>query len=143
DEVGNQIGTTLVLVLHIRPLRLRVFIIGRDVVDTAACQQQAGEHGKKRDLDAAGNIYCMAHAISPMGLLIRPNRVADTVRWSSLNDILIRSFGLELQRPSSTFTRRARIRDPKSFSLSAHNQELFFGHVTFFLPQLFLFSLSS
>jgi hypothetical protein len=80
DEVGNQIGTTLVLVLHIRPLRLRVFIIGRDVVDTAACQQQAGEHGKKGDLDTEGNTYCMAHAISPMGLLLRPKPCL--VRWS-------------------------------------------------------------
>jgi len=62
-EIGNQVGTTLVLVLYIRPLRLRAFIISRDVVDAAARKQQSGEHGEKRDMGAAGNAWCMAHAI--------------------------------------------------------------------------------
>ena len=45
-----------------------------------------------------------------------------------------RLFGFELQRPCSAFTSwRARKRDPKTFSLAAHNQELVLGHVTFVL----------
>jgi hypothetical protein len=55
DEIGNQVGTTLVLVLHVRPLRLRAFVISRDVVDAAARKQQFGEHDEKRDAGAAGN----------------------------------------------------------------------------------------
>jgi len=43
-----------------------------------------------------------------------------------------RSFGFELQGRCSAFTSwRARKRDPKTFSLAAHNQELVLGHVTF------------
>src|SRR5262249_56943647 len=34
-----------VLVLHIQPLRLRAFVIGRDVVDATARKQRSGEHG--------------------------------------------------------------------------------------------------
>src|SRR6516164_9892807 len=53
-----------------------------------------------------------------------------------------RSFGLEFQGSCSAFTsRRARKRDPKTFSLAAHNQELVLGHVTFVLQQLFQISL--
>src|SRR5262245_40233262 len=53
-----------------------------------------------------------------------------------------RSFAFELQRRCSAFTsRRARKRDPKTFSLAAHNQELVLGHVTFVLQQLFQISL--
>ena len=45
-----------------------------------------------------------------------------------------RSFGFEFQGPCSAFTPwRARERDPKTFSLAAHNQELVLGHVTFVL----------
>jgi hypothetical protein len=55
DEIGNQVGPPLVLVLHIRPLRLRAFVIGRDVVDATARKQQSGEHGEKRDAGAAWN----------------------------------------------------------------------------------------
>src|SRR6516162_11713119 len=54
----------------------------------------------------------------------------------------IRSFGFEFQGPCSAFTSwRARKRDPKTFSLPAHNQELVLGHVTFVLQQLFQISL--
>src|SRR5215831_8009103 len=48
-----------------------------------------------------------------------------------------RSFGFEFQGPCSAFTSwRARKRDPKTFSLPAHNQKLVLGHVTFVLQQL-------
>src|SRR5262249_54671482 len=52
-----------------------------------------------------------------------------------------RSFGLEFQGPCSFTSRRARKRDPKTFSLPAHDQELVLGHVTFVLQQLFQISL--
>src|SRR6266550_4514306 len=53
-----------------------------------------------------------------------------------------RSFGFELQGRCSAFTSwRARKRDPKTFSLAAHNQEFVLGHVTFVLQQLFQISL--
>src|SRR5262249_55620351 len=65
DQIGNQIGTTLVLVLHIRPLRLRAFVIGRDVVDTTARKQQSGEQGEKWDAGATQDAYQMAHATPP------------------------------------------------------------------------------
>src|SRR6516225_2090183 len=44
------------------------------------------------------------------------------------------SFSFEVQGRCSAFTSwRARERDPKTFSLAAHNQELVLGHVTFVL----------
>src|SRR5215831_14942169 len=53
-----------------------------------------------------------------------------------------RSFGFEFQGPRSAFSSwRARKRDPNTFSLTAHNQELVLGHVTFVLQQLFQFGL--
>src|SRR5436190_21416096 len=52
-----------------------------------------------------------------------------------------RSFGFELQGRSAFTSWRARKRDPKTFSLAAHNQELILGHVTFVLQQLFQISL--
>src|SRR6516225_6144953 len=53
-----------------------------------------------------------------------------------------RSFGFELQGRCSAFTSwRARKRDPKTFSLAAHNQELVHRHMTFGLQQLFQISL--
>jgi sulfide dehydrogenase [flavocytochrome c] flavoprotein subunit len=52
------------------------------------------------------------------------------------------SFGFELQGPCSAFTSwRAHIRDPKTFPLAAHNQELVLRHMTFVLQQLFQISL--
>src|SRR5215813_7731680 len=52
-----------------------------------------------------------------------------------------RSFGFEFQGRCSAFTSwRARERDPKTFSLATHNQELVLGHVTFVLQQLFQIS---
>src|SRR5262249_2270752 len=58
------------------------------------------------------------------------------------NCYCFRSFGFEFQEPCSAFTSwRARKRDPKTFSLPAHNQELVLGHVTFVLQQLFQISL--
>src|SRR5262245_54580336 len=58
------------------------------------------------------------------------------------NCYCFRSFGFEFQGPCSAFTSwRARKRDPKTFSLAAHNQELVLGHVTFVLQQLFQISL--
>ena len=51
------------------------------------------------------------------------------------------SFGFEFQGPCSAFTSwRARERDPKTFSLAAHNQELVLRHMTFALQQLFQIS---
>src|SRR6516162_5104076 len=48
----------------------------------------------------------------------------------------------EFQEPRSAFTSwRARKRDPKTFSLTAHDQELVLRHVTFVLQQLFQISL--
>ena len=41
DQIGNEIGAALVLVEHIRPLRLGGLLEARDVVDAAARQQQA------------------------------------------------------------------------------------------------------
>src|SRR6476661_40897 len=53
-----------------------------------------------------------------------------------------RLFGFELQGRCSAFTSwRARKRDPKTFSLAAHNQELVLRHMTFGLQQLFQISL--
>jgi hypothetical protein len=59
-EVGNEVGAALVLILHIRPFRLGLFVEGRDVVDAAAGdgkrQQQRGEDGHsagKRTQDQA------------------------------------------------------------------------------------------
>src|SRR6516165_1364733 len=47
------------------------------------------------------------------------------------------SFGFELQGPCSAFTSLgAHIRDPKTFPLAAHNQELVLRHMTFALQQL-------
>ena len=58
------------------------------------------------------------------------------------NCYLLPSFGFEFQGPCSAFTSwRARKRDPKTFSLAAHNQEPVLGHVTFVLQQLFQISL--
>src|SRR5262245_12492 len=54
---SQKSSTTLELVLHIRPLRLRAFVIGRDVVDAAARKQQSGEHGEKRDAGATQNAH--------------------------------------------------------------------------------------
>ena len=53
-----------------------------------------------------------------------------------------RLFGFELQGRCSAFTSwRAPKRDPKTFSLAAHNQELVLRHMTFGLQQLFQISL--
>src|SRR6516162_8646821 len=53
-----------------------------------------------------------------------------------------RLFGFELQGRCSAFTSwRARKRDPKTFSLAAHNQGLVLRHMTFGLQQLFQISL--
>jgi transposase len=53
-----------------------------------------------------------------------------------------RLFGFELQGRCSAFTSwPARKRDPKTFSLAAHNQELVLRHMTFGLQQLFQISL--
>src|SRR5262249_411011 len=61
----------------------------------------------------------------PMGCLCRMFREAGL-------EHCFRSFGFELQGRCSAFTSwRARKRDPKTFSLAAHNQELVLGHVTF------------
>jgi hypothetical protein len=50
------------------------------------------------------------------------------------NCYAIRSFGFELQGPCSAFTAwRARKRDPKTFPLAAHNQELVLRHMTLVL----------
>src|SRR5262245_43414516 len=51
-----------------------------------------------------------------------------------MNCYVSRSFGFEFQGSCSAFTSwRARKRDPKTFSLAAHHQELVVGHVTFVL----------
>src|SRR5262245_32902815 len=51
------------------------------------------------------------------------------------------SFGFEFQEAWSVFTsRRTRKRNPKTLSLTAHNQELVLRHVTLFLQQLFQIS---
>src|SRR6516162_4483286 len=53
----------------------------------------------------------------------------------------LRSFGFELQGPCSAFTSwGAHIRDPKTFPLAAHNQELVLRHMTFAFQQLFQIS---
>src|SRR5499433_2914606 len=39
DQVGNEIGAALILVEHLRPLRLGAFLITRNVVDAAAREQ--------------------------------------------------------------------------------------------------------
>src|SRR5262245_28194362 len=41
DQIGNEIGAALILVEHLRPIRLGAFLIARDVVDAAARKQQA------------------------------------------------------------------------------------------------------
>src|SRR6478672_13443029 len=52
------------------------------------------------------------------------------------------SFSFEFQGRCSAFTSwRARERDPKTFSLAAHNQELVLRHMTFVLKQHFQISL--
>src|SRR5262249_7533834 len=40
DQVGNEIGAALVLVLDLRPFRLRGLLVGRDVVDAATGHQK-------------------------------------------------------------------------------------------------------
>src|SRR5262245_4384947 len=48
DQIGNEIGAALILVEHLRPLRLGAFLIARNVVDAAAREQQAeacDQHG--------------------------------------------------------------------------------------------------
>src|SRR5262249_36059100 len=41
DQVGNEIGAALILVEHLRPLRLGAFLVARNVVGAAARKQQA------------------------------------------------------------------------------------------------------
>src|SRR5262245_40443762 len=51
------------------------------------------------------------------------------------------SFSFELQGPCSALTSwRAHIRNPQTFPLAAHNQELVLRHMTFALQQLFQIS---
>jgi hypothetical protein len=48
DQVGNEIGTALILVEHLRPLRLGALLVARNVVDAAAREQQGktcDQHG--------------------------------------------------------------------------------------------------
>jgi hypothetical protein len=46
DQIRDQIGAPLILVVDVRPLRLRLFLIGRNVVDPASREQQAeGQNG--------------------------------------------------------------------------------------------------
>ncbi|MNY63123.1 hypothetical protein D3C86_2000420 [compost metagenome] len=42
-QVGDQVGAPLILVLHLAPGSLGLFVEGRNVVDTAGGQQR-GEH---------------------------------------------------------------------------------------------------
>jgi hypothetical protein len=67
-------------------------------------------------------------------------RKKGTLHWALID--LLRSFGFEFQGRSA-FSGRARKRDPKTFSLAAHNQELVLRHMTFVLKQLFQISLET
>src|SRR6266704_73130 len=83
-----------------------------------------------------------------LDLLELGRRLAHTL-WLFVPDVreaglahCFRSFGFEFQGRCSAFTSwRARKRDPKTFSLAAHNTDLILGHVTFVLQQLFQISL--
>ncbi|MNP49063.1 hypothetical protein D3C76_1432260 [compost metagenome] len=50
-QVGNQVGTALILVLHLAPGSLGLFIEGRDVVD-ATGGEQCGQHQQRDHLQA-------------------------------------------------------------------------------------------
>src|SRR6516162_3422513 len=56
DQIGNEIGTALILVEHLRPLRLGAFLVARNVVDAAAREQQA------KSCDRRGNASRPPHA---------------------------------------------------------------------------------
>src|SRR2546430_2616278 len=56
DQVGNEIGTALILVEHLRPLRLGALLVARNVVDAAAREQQA------KSCDRRGNASCPPNA---------------------------------------------------------------------------------
>ena len=67
DQIGNEIGAALILVEHVRPLRLGPLLIARNVVDAAAREQQADDDGEKQAAAEAKNAECTAHATTPMG----------------------------------------------------------------------------
>ncbi|MNY11248.1 hypothetical protein D3C86_1442670 [compost metagenome] len=50
-QVGNQVGAPLILVLHLAPGGLGLFIEGGDVVDAAGGQQRS-QHQQRGDLQA-------------------------------------------------------------------------------------------
>src|SRR6266436_1964464 len=86
----------------------------------------------------------MALAIFLTGVLLRECALSSRPPSFGCHQIppCVPSFGFESQEPWSVFTsRRARKRDPKTFSLTAHNQELVLRHVTLFFEQLFQISL--
>src|SRR3546814_2095981 len=55
DQVGDEVGAALVLVLDLRPGRLHRLVVGRDVVDPAAGdkahQEAAGQNAGKQPAD--------------------------------------------------------------------------------------------
>src|SRR6476469_6745089 len=79
-------------------------------------------------------IEFFSHLVSKV---VAIGQVKEIVRHGTLMENWLpafRSFGFELQGPCSAFNSwRAHERDPKTFSLAAHNQELVLGHVTFVL----------
>src|SRR5262245_21357097 len=101
----------------------------------------AGE-ANRSPVPASARAATARAGLGPSGGRPRAREGAPWPRWSFGAEQCFRSFGFELQRPCSAFTSwRACKRDPKTFSLAAHNQELVFGHVTFIFQQLFQISL--
>src|SRR5262245_565744 len=61
DQIGNEIGAALVLVEHVRPLRLGGLLKARDVVDATARQKQAQTRDQDGNARAAQCARCGAH----------------------------------------------------------------------------------
>src|SRR5262245_32804687 len=61
DQIGNEIGAALVLVEHVRPLRLGGLLKARNVVDAAARQKQAQTRDQDGNARAAQCARCGAH----------------------------------------------------------------------------------
>src|SRR5262245_12634539 len=61
DQIGNEIGAALVLVEHVRPLRLGGLLEAREVVAAAARQQQAQAGDQDGNARATQYARCVAH----------------------------------------------------------------------------------
>ena len=50
DQIGDQVGPALILILDLGPVRLGLFLIGRNVINAAASEPKGqGEDGEQAD----------------------------------------------------------------------------------------------